>query len=342
MNMKPKVNEAKQPHLIAASLGLLAACIIVSDASAYYHPTLGRFMSRDPGIEGSAVAGGSIAYNRVGSLQYVAGMNLYEYVRSAPVQYVDPNGLWPFGVGPFGNPVHEGAAWGAAKEAGYDDADFIEGLKTGAFYPDLPDGLLALKELFDKEKEGKMSLKELEKWAKDNGMEATYRSHFGDMQYWHGMAVKDRNCKENAEAIADWIVGQYEKALAAKNEKDRGVEIGKGLHTLMDLYTPSHTAREWRMMPNGVQVPMEITRFQDYTAQDPDKHKAGEWLSDKASERMKIAAGMATYQSAEVLKMLKNKTPADHFRKWLTQGGFAPLNLSSICKCEGTETEYKK
>ncbi len=283
-----------------------------------------------------------MAVPNVAHARYAAGMNLYEYVRSAPVQYVDPPGLWPFGVGPFGNPVHEGGAWGAAKEAGYDNADFVEGLKTGAVYPDLPDGLLKLKKLFDKEKEGKMSLQELEKWARENGMEATFRSHFGDMQYWHGMAVTGKNCKENAQAIADWIVGQYEKALAAKNEKDRGIEIGKGIHTLMDTYAPSHAAREWRTMPNGIEIPMEITRFQDYTAQDPDKHKAGEWLTDKASERMKLAANMATYQSAEVLKMLKNKTPADQFRKWLTEGDLAPLNLSNLCKCEGTEAEYKK
>ena len=39
----------------------------------YYHPTLGRWAQRDPG-------------------GYVDGMNLYEYVRSSPVGYVDPDG----------------------------------------------------------------------------------------------------------------------------------------------------------------------------------------------------------------------------------------------------------
>jgi RHS repeat-associated protein len=40
----------------------------------YYLPTLGRFGSRDP-------------------LQYVDGMSVYGYVRSVPMQYVDPYGL---------------------------------------------------------------------------------------------------------------------------------------------------------------------------------------------------------------------------------------------------------
>ncbi|NLW85658.1 MAG: hypothetical protein GXY38_02160 [Planctomycetes bacterium] len=93
--MKPKVREAKQTHLIAASLGLLAVFIFAADASAYYHPTLGRFMSRDPGsggpvrigAGGPAVAGGFIPRD-----QYVDGMNLYQYVRSNSLTYVDPFG----------------------------------------------------------------------------------------------------------------------------------------------------------------------------------------------------------------------------------------------------------
>ena len=40
----------------------------------FYHPTLGRFMQRDP-------------------LEYVDGGNLYEYVRSSPIGAIDPRGL---------------------------------------------------------------------------------------------------------------------------------------------------------------------------------------------------------------------------------------------------------
>ncbi len=42
-----------------------------------YHPSLGRWLQRDP-------------------LLYVDGMNLYEYVRSAPINEVDPNGTGVF------------------------------------------------------------------------------------------------------------------------------------------------------------------------------------------------------------------------------------------------------
>jgi hypothetical protein len=85
----------RQPRLIAASLGLLAVCIFAADASAYYHPTLGRFMSRDPGAGGAirigagapAAAGGFASRD-----QYTDGMNLYQSTRSNPVVYVDSDG----------------------------------------------------------------------------------------------------------------------------------------------------------------------------------------------------------------------------------------------------------
>jgi RHS repeat-associated protein len=48
---------------------------LVYNRARYLHPTLGRFMQRDP-------------------LGYVDGMSVYEYVRSGPTAYVDPEGLW--------------------------------------------------------------------------------------------------------------------------------------------------------------------------------------------------------------------------------------------------------
>jgi RHS repeat-associated protein len=42
----------------------------------YYHPPLGRWLSRDP-------------------IGYADGMSLYEYVRSAPLRFADPSGLKP-------------------------------------------------------------------------------------------------------------------------------------------------------------------------------------------------------------------------------------------------------
>lgn len=92
----------KRTHLIAVLFGVIAVGIFAADASAYYHPGMGVFMSRDPGAGGAtrigaggpAVAGGFIPRDPTGSNQYADGMNLYQYVRGNPVNRVDPHGLW--------------------------------------------------------------------------------------------------------------------------------------------------------------------------------------------------------------------------------------------------------
>jgi hypothetical protein len=87
----------KKTHLIVVLAGLTAVTVSAPEASAYYHPGMGVWMSRDPGpgaggpprvgAGGAAVGGGFIPRD-----QYADGMNLYQYVRSAPVGYVDWNG----------------------------------------------------------------------------------------------------------------------------------------------------------------------------------------------------------------------------------------------------------
>lgn len=75
--------------ILAAALLLTA---IVSPVQAMYHPGMGRFMQRDPGPGGTS---GSMP-SRVGhagiNRQYADGMNLYQYVRSNPIRYVDFTG----------------------------------------------------------------------------------------------------------------------------------------------------------------------------------------------------------------------------------------------------------
>jgi len=109
---------------LAVLVGLAAITVAANDASAYYHPRLGRFLSRDPGAGGVARAGtaspvmgdsfaprdpmgnaqrvgsggtapvgGFIPRDPTESNQYADGMNLYQYVRSNPVRYRDPSGL---------------------------------------------------------------------------------------------------------------------------------------------------------------------------------------------------------------------------------------------------------
>lgn len=57
---------------------VLFACLMVVPAIAYYQPETGRFLQRDP-------------------MQYVDGLNLYEYVSSSPIIHSDYSGL--FGMG---------------------------------------------------------------------------------------------------------------------------------------------------------------------------------------------------------------------------------------------------
>ena len=56
--------------LVVLLAGILGA---TADAQAYHHPTIGRFVQRDP-------------------IGYADGMNLYEYGRSSPSRFVDPSG----------------------------------------------------------------------------------------------------------------------------------------------------------------------------------------------------------------------------------------------------------
>jgi hypothetical protein len=90
----------KTTRLITLLVGLATIVLISADASAYYHPTMGRFMQRDPGpgasmrlgTAGPAVVGGFVP--RDPANQYADGMSLYQYVASNPVSLKDPFGLY--------------------------------------------------------------------------------------------------------------------------------------------------------------------------------------------------------------------------------------------------------
>lgn len=86
----------KRSPLIAVLLAFMA---FANNASAYYHPEIGRFMNCDPGP--ARVGSGQIAAGRqfaprdpTGTNQYADGANLYQYVGSNPVVKIDPTGLW--------------------------------------------------------------------------------------------------------------------------------------------------------------------------------------------------------------------------------------------------------
>lgn len=88
----------KRSHLIAVLVGFMAIVAFADTASAYYHPGLGRFTSRDPGParvgSGGMAAGGQFVQRD----PYADGMNLYQYVRSNPTGSTDPSGLYTYFV----------------------------------------------------------------------------------------------------------------------------------------------------------------------------------------------------------------------------------------------------
>jgi hypothetical protein len=71
-------------HVFAVLVFFAAVSMLAADASAVYHPTVGRFMQRDPGPAGPVAP-------RIG--QYRDGMNQHQYVRSNPTISRDPYGL---------------------------------------------------------------------------------------------------------------------------------------------------------------------------------------------------------------------------------------------------------
>jgi hypothetical protein len=89
-----------------------------------------------------------------------------------------------------------------------------------------------------------------------------YRTHKGDLQYWHGMSSGGDAAKATNDLLMR-LVGPADAYLARPNDSRTGFEIGQRLHTIQDLYTPSHTERN----ANG-----EIVRFQDYGAQSSVYH----------------------------------------------------------------------
>jgi hypothetical protein len=82
-------------------VGLAAIALFAADASAMYNPSTGTFLQRDQGsgdamgvqrvgVTGPITADGFLPRDPTG--QYQDGMNLYQYARSAPTVYTDPDG----------------------------------------------------------------------------------------------------------------------------------------------------------------------------------------------------------------------------------------------------------
>ncbi len=83
-------------RLLTALVAFATITILTSNASAFYHPSAGRFLQRDPGAGAARRAGGAgpaVEGRFIPRDQYTDGMNLYQYVRSSSPNLLDPLGL---------------------------------------------------------------------------------------------------------------------------------------------------------------------------------------------------------------------------------------------------------
>lgn len=99
----------------------------------------------------------------------------------------------------------------------------------------------------------------------------TYRSHLGDLQYWHSMSPTGAtSAKEIKGEIVEQASKWYDDAHAdfAKGNHNRaGQSLGHILHMVQDSWSPAHVERDKKG---------NIVGFQDYSKQDPDKHTKAE------------------------------------------------------------------
>ena len=87
----------EQRNLLLLATALLVSFIFVDVASAYYNPSTGRFLGRDPiGEPGAIVARTAVASGGFISRDPVTGpsaLNCYIYPNNAPMNWLDPDGL---------------------------------------------------------------------------------------------------------------------------------------------------------------------------------------------------------------------------------------------------------
>jgi len=88
----------RKTHLVVTVTVLAAMTLFAAETQAYYHPGMGRFLSRDPGPGGTmgaprvGTAGPAVGGRFLPRDQYADGMNLYQYVGSEPIGWTDATG----------------------------------------------------------------------------------------------------------------------------------------------------------------------------------------------------------------------------------------------------------
>ena len=233
--------------LFAVLASFAAVALLATDASAMYHPTVGRFLQRDPGPDGmmaaprvgtagAVVGGGFLPRDSTG--QYEDGMNLYEYVRGQPPNMVDPSGLWTSRIHKTitEDALNSFTQYATRLDLGYHKS-FVDGNVNTDYggYPNIAWLTVGF-----------------------NAMEAT--KHY--MVGYDELGKPDISLmRENARAAAEtriefykgfatilWRMGKEQKTVGNKKMGDdlckKGWDrLGTALHTFQDKF--SHTNKDW-------------------------------------------------------------------------------------------------
>jgi RHS repeat-associated protein len=268
----------------------------------FYNPTVGRWPSRDP-------------------IEERGGLNLYGMVGNNPVNAVDLFGLWKLGIH---EQITEEALNGLACTPCCDKKKLLKGLKTGSKDPDIPDGLIWTGLFFLDVESGFFS----DEYIKDSyGNWTSYRSHFGDLQWWHSMQSNEKTAQEIQEKMIGLAI-QQANAFNANSQKDcerAGRLLGFALHTIEDSFSKAHTVRgaDW-----------SISRFQNYGQQDSHKH--GEADKEKGSPEYQQAVNAVK----KLLNLVICQKGNDAAIRQLLQNEV--LKLSPAATVGGTEPGYQR
>ena len=152
-------------HAKQRAFGLAAVAILgfaAEEASAYYAPEMGRYISRDPAGRNNlariGAANSSVDQPTSGRLidrndantdpmaPYHDGMNLYQYVEAAPLQRTDPHGLESYDPGPnypHSPPPPPGECEEPCDIDELRDTRFWAGVHSGLGFNELPNGKFA-------------------------------------------------------------------------------------------------------------------------------------------------------------------------------------------------------
>ncbi len=291
--------------------------------------------------------------------------NLYRYVGNSPLNATDPTGLWKVTKTPIrGAPVHEDISEQAAIAARllYIDGDgqvrstthvdyksslnvgggLYNGIMSGSKWTDMPDGYVKSSIYLVTEHQSMFG----------QDLKATADTHHGSTVFRHGMTnhlvgggVSMESAEKLAGDIATWICDQYYAALKSmfcREYVKAGLEIGKALHTIADLYCPSHVER--------TSVDGTIIRFQDYDAQYVVQHEADDYVNDFTrpyyKEAIKKCSELLMIFRSDIITvgdwinggvMADKKTVDNNIRKWCTD---RILQITSSTENGGVAKRY--